>query len=81
MGSHEVAGKDYVSTKNYQITCYFHLHKSHKQLNPCTNSSVSRVVIHSQLSVLKGKMGPFEGNPSTRGCQTGLSRPAPIMLA
>ena len=45
-----------------------------KQLNPCTNSSASRVVNHSQLSACQGKMGPFEGHPSTCVCQTGLRR-------
>ena len=45
-----------------------------KQLNPWQNSSSSRVVIHSRLSACQGKIGPFKGHSSTRGCQTGLRR-------
>ena len=72
-----MVGKGNVFTKNSQMasigaifTSTYHT----KQLNPWPNSSVSRVVNHSQLSAYHGKMGPFEGLPSIRGCQTGLRK-------
>ena len=43
-----------------------------KQLNPWLNSSASRVVNYSQLSLCQGDMEPFEGNPSTRGRLTSV---------
>ena len=70
MGSHEVAGKGYVFTKTSQMasigvifTSTYHT----KQLNPWPNSSASRVMNYSRLSACQGDMGPFEGDPSTRG--------------
>ena len=45
-----------------------------KQLNSWKNLSASHVVIHSRLSTCQGRMGPFEGQPSTRGHQTGLRK-------
>ena len=75
MGSHEVAGKGYVFTKNREMTTIGAIFTSTchtKQLNPWPNSSASRVVIHSRLSACQRKMGPFKGYPSTRGHQTGL---------
>ena len=70
MGSHEVAGKGYVSTKTNQLasigaifTSIYHT----KQLNPWPNSSASRVVSYSCLSACQEDMQSFEGDPITRG--------------
>ena len=75
MGSHEVAGKDYVFTKTSQMasigvifTSTYHT----KQLNPWPNSSASCVVNYSQLSACQGDMQPFEGDPYTRERLTSL---------
>ena len=75
VGSHEVAGKGYVFTKTSQMasigvifTSTYHT----KQLNPCPNSSASRVVNYSQLSACQWDMQPFEGDPYTRGRLTSL---------
>ena len=61
MGSHEVAGKRYVFNKNREITSIgtIFTSTSHtKQLNPLSNSSASRVVIHSRICLLvKGRWG------------------------
>ena len=73
-GSHKVAGKGYVLTKNSQMTSngVIFISICHtKQLNPWPNSSVSHVVNHSWLSACQGKMGLFKGHPSTHGHQTG----------
>ena len=43
-----------------------------KQLNPWLNSSASRVVNYSQLSVCQGDVEPFEGSLSTHGCLASL---------
>ena len=54
-------------TKNREMTIIGAIFTSTchtKQLNPWPNSSPSRVVIHSQLSACKSKMGPFKGYPS-----------------
>ena len=73
MGSHEVAGKGYVNTENSQMASIGATSTYHtKQLNPWPNSSGSRVVNYSQLSVCQGEMEPFEDHPSTRGCLTSL---------
>ena len=72
-----MAGKGYDFTKNSQMastgviftsTCYT------KQLNPWPYSSASCVVNYSRLSTCQGKMGPFEGHPSTHGHQTDLRK-------
>ena len=75
MGSHEVVGKGYVFTKASQmasigaiLTTTYHT----KQLNPWPNSPASREVKYSQLSACQGEMQPFEGDPNTRECLTGL---------
>ena len=78
-GSHEVAGKGYVFTKNSQITSigaiFTSTHTCYtKQPNPWTNSLGSHVVILSWLPACQGNLGPFEGHPSTRRCQTGLRK-------
>ena len=78
-GSYEVEGKDYVFTKNSQMTSMVpfsppHVTQLSKHLNPWTNSSASRVVIHSQLSACQGKMGPFKVHLSTHGHQTDLRK-------
>ena len=75
VGSHEVAEKGYIFTKNSQMTSIgaIFISTCHtKQLNPWLNSSASCVVIYSQLSACQGKMGPFKGHLSTYGCQTRL---------
>ena len=72
-----MAGKGYVFTTNSQMTSIGAISTSichTKQLNPWTNSSANRVLIHSQLSTCQGKMEPFEGHASTLGCQTGLRK-------
>ena len=72
MGNHKVVGKAYVFTKNSQMASIGAIFTSTchtKQLNPWQNPSASYVVNHSQLSACQGKMGPFEGHPSTHGCQ------------
>ena len=72
-----MAGKGYMFTKNSQMTSIGAIFTSTchtKQLNPWSDSSASHVVNHSQLTVYKGKMGLFEGHPSTRRCQTGLRK-------
>ena len=43
-----------------------------KQLNPWQNSSAGRVVNYSWLSGCQRDVEPFEGDPSTCGCRTGL---------
>ena len=76
-GSHKVADKGYVFTRHREMTIIGAIFTSTchtKHLNPWPNSSAGRVVIHSRLSACQGKMGPFKGYPSTRGCQTGLRR-------
>ena len=78
-GSHKVAGKAYIFTKNSQMTSVGSIFTSTchtKQLNPWLISSASCVMNHSQLSACQGKMGPFEGCPSTRGCQAGSRKRA-----
>ena len=72
-----MAGKGYVFTKSSQMTSIGAIFTSTchtKQLNQWTNLSASRVVIHSHLYACKGKMGPFEGQPSTRGHQDRLEK-------
>ena len=74
-GSHEVAGKGYVFTKNSQMVsngAIFTLTYHTKQLNPWLNSSTSHVVNYCQLSAFQRNMEPFEGNLSTRGRLTSL---------
>ena len=80
-GSHEVAGKGSIFTKNREMTTTGAIFTSTchtKQLNPWPNSSASRVVIHSRvhsrLSTCQRKMGPFKGYRSTRVRQTGLRK-------
>ena len=76
MGSHEVAGKGYVFTRTSQMTSIgtiFTTTYHRKQLNPMPNSSASRVVNYRWLTAYQGDMWqPFKGDPSTRGCLTGL---------
>ena len=65
-----MAGKGYVLTKTSQMASFGVIFTSTyhtKQLNPWSNSSASRVVNYSQLSVCQGDMQPFEGDPYTRG--------------
>ena len=72
-----MAGKGYVFTENSQMTSIGVIFISichTKQLNQWPNSSASHVVILSWLSACQGKMGPFKGDMSTRGCQTGLRK-------
>ena len=57
LGSHKVAGEGYIFTKNIKMTFIGAIFTSTwhtKQLNPWTNSSASRVVIHSRLSACQG---------------------------
>ena len=79
-GSHKVAGKGYVFTKTSQMvsigaifTSAYHT----KQLNPWLNSSASRVVNYSRLSASQGDVEPFEGDLSTCGRLTSLSKSSP----
>ena len=70
-----MAGKDYVFTKISQmasIGVIFTFTYHTKQLNPWPNSSTSRVVNYSQLSVCQADMQPFGGDPYTRGRLTSL---------
>ena len=56
-GSHEVTDKDYINTKNSQMTSIGVITTSTyhtKQLNPWPNSSPSHVVNYSQLSACQG---------------------------
>ena len=68
VGSHKVASKGYVITKNSQMvsigaifTSIYHT----KQLHPWPNSSASHVLDNSQLSACPWDIEPFEGDPST----------------
>ena len=79
VGSHKVAGKGYIFTKNSQMssigaifTSTCHTKQLNAWSNAWSNSLASHVVIHGQLSACQGKMGPFKGQPSTHGRQTGL---------
>ena len=66
-----MGGKSYVFTKNNQMTSIGAIFTSTchtKKLNPWSNSSANRIVIHSWLSACQGKMGPFKGHLGTRGC-------------
>ena len=60
VGSHKVAGKVYIYTKNSQMTSIGAIFNSichTKQLNPWANSSASCMVNHCKLSACQGKMG------------------------
>ena len=64
MGSHKVAGKCYVNTKNST----YHT----KHLNTWPNSSASDVVNYSQLSACQEDIEPIKDHPSTHRYLTGL---------
>ena len=72
-----MVSKGYVFTKNREmisISATFTSTCHTKQLNPWTNLSASRMVIHSRLSACQGKIGPFKGHSSIHGCQTGVRK-------
>ena len=74
-GSHKVASKGYVSTKSSQmafIGTIFTFTYHPMQLNPWPNSSVSRVVNYSWLSVRQRELELFEDHLSSHGCLTSL---------
>ena len=75
MGSPKVAAQRNVSTKATQMASIGAIFTSSyhtKQLNPWQNSSAGRMVNYSWLSGCQRDVEPFEGDPSTCGCRTGL---------
>ena len=72
LGSHEMAGKGYINSKNSQIASTGAILTSTYQLNPWLNSSVSHVVNITVAYLSPGKTKPFKDHPSTHGHLTSL---------
>ena len=60
MGSHEVAGKGYVNTKNSKMASIGAIFSSIYHTKQLHKSSASRVVNYNQLSACQGEMEPFK---------------------